>query len=174
MDHQTQIRLLHNLSLFIIGLLLGCILLSNCSGEDSKQPVDKSDSLIKANISLLDSIKILNDSVAHLDTTRVKTVIKYRYLKGRIDSIPCDTFVTKIIQICDTIIYNDSIEIMALKQINTHFAEIISNDNQIIINKNNEIDSLKNSKKKYWKGFKHGLIAGSIGTTLIFGSVITK
>ena len=174
MDHQTQIKFLNNLSLFIIGLLLGCILLSNCSGEDSKQPIDKSDSLIKANISLLDSIKILNDSVAHLDTTRVKTVIKYRYLKGRIDSIPCDTFVTKIVQICDTIIYNDSIEIIALKQINTHFAQIIVNDNQIISNKNNEIDSLKNSKKKYWKGFKHGLIAGSIGTTLIFGSVILK
>ena len=174
MDHQTQIKFLNNLSLFIIGLLLGCILLSNCSGEDSKQPIEKPDSLIKANISLLDSIKLLNDSVAHLDTTRVKTVIKYRYLKGRIDSIPCDTFVTKIVQICDTIIYNDSIEIIALKQINTHFAQIIVNDNQIISNKNNEIDSLKNSKKKYWKGFKHGLMTGSIGTTLIFGSVILK
>lgn len=110
-------------------------------------------------------INALKDSIKHLDTTRIKLVTKYRYLKGKTDTIPCDTLIKMIVNVCDTIVLNDSIEISKLKQINTKYSYIVKNDSITI-------DSLKSSRKKYFKGFKHGLIVGSLGGAILVGSLV--
>lgn len=146
--------------LFIVSLLIIALLLKKCNTKQI-EVVAKIDStnIYKA------EINALKDSIKNLDTTRVKLVTKYRYLKGKTDTIPCDTLINMIVNVCDTIILNDSIEIAKLKQINTKYSYIVKNDSVVI-------DSLKNSRKKYWKGFKHGLIVGGLGGAILAGSTV--
>lgn len=148
--------------LFIVSLFIIALLLKKCNTK----PVEVVSKVDSTNI-YKSQINALKDSIKHLDTVRVKIVNKYRYLKGKTDTIPCDTLINMIVNVCDTIILNDSIEIAKLKQINTKYSYIVKNDSIVI-------DSLKHSRKKYWKGFKHGLIVGSIGTGIIFGSLINR
>lgn len=146
--------------LFIVSLFIIALLLKKCNTK----PVEVVSKVDSTNI-YKSQINALKDSIKHLDTTRVKLVTKYRYLKGKTDTIPCDTLINMIVNVCDTIILNDSIEIAKLKQINTKYSYIVKNDSLII-------DSLKHSRKKYWKGFKHGLIVGSLGGAILVGSTV--
>jgi len=146
--------------LFILSLLIIALLLKKCNTE----PIIAVNTVDSANI-YKSEINALKDSIKHLDTTRVKLVTKYRYLKGKTDTIPCDTLINMIVNVCDTIILNDSIEISKLKQINTKYSYIIKHDSIAI-------DSLKSSRKKYFKGFKHGLIVGSIGGAILIGALV--
>lgn len=146
--------------MFIVSLLIISLLLKKCNTKHV-EVVSKVDS---TNI-YKSQINALKDSIKHLDTTRVKLVTKYRYLKGKTDTIPCDTLINMIVNVCDTIILNDSIEIAKLKLINTKYSYIVKNDSVVI-------DSLKHSRKKYFKGFKHGLIVGSLGGAILVGSIV--
>ena len=151
--------------LFIVSLFIIALLLKKCNTK----PVEVVSKVDSTNI-YKSQINALKDSIKHLDTTRVKLVTKYRYLKGKTDTIPCDTLINMIVNVCDTIILNDSIEIAKLKQINTVGSlrpqwPVVKNDSIVI-------DSLKHSRKKYFKGFKHGLIVGSIGGAILAGSTV--
>lgn len=163
---------LNKIGLFLIGLILGLILLSHCSDTISKPIIDKTDSLTNANYKLLDSVSVLNDSITRLDTTRHHIITKYRYLKGLTDTIPCDSLILRVVEVCDTIIEVDSLEIMTLKQINRNFVKVIQNDSTIIAKKNHAIDSISKSKKKYWFGFKHGFLTGTVLTGAGVGALI--
>ena len=146
--------------LFIVSLFIIALLLKKCNTK----PIQVITQIDSTNI-YKTQINALKDSIKHLDTTRVKLVTKYRYIKGKTDTIPCDTLINMIVNVCDTIILNDSIEIAKLKQINTKYSYIVKNDSVVI-------DSLKHSRKKYFKGFKHGLIVGSIGGAILVGATV--
>ncbi|MFY8248314.1 MAG: hypothetical protein ACOVJ5_01280, partial [Gloeomargaritales cyanobacterium] len=90
-------------------------------------------------------------------------------VKKKIINIHDTEWVVKFVQICDSVIEIDSIEISALKTLNNNLIDInkdktnmLYNRNNVIVKKDAIIDSLTKSKKKYWKGFKHGFVAGAI------------
>jgi hypothetical protein len=66
------------------------------------------------------------------DSVRVETIVKYRYLKGRVDTIPCDSLLPQIIVVCDSIIVRDSIYVADLKSIIKNDSTIIFLQNQLI------------------------------------------
>ena len=53
--------------------------------------------------------------VKYRDSIRVEYVTKWKRIKVKPDSIPCDTFLQHVITFCDTIIQVDSAEIASLK-----------------------------------------------------------
>jgi len=53
--------------------------------------------------------------VKYRDSIRTQTITKWRTIKVKPDSIPCDTFLQHVITFCDTIISVDSAEIASLK-----------------------------------------------------------
>lgn len=53
--------------------------------------------------------------VEYRDSIRTQTITKWRTVKVKPDSIPCDTFLQTVIQFCDTIISVDSAQIASLK-----------------------------------------------------------
>ena len=89
-----------------------------------------------------------------IEKIRIKLVYKYRSIRDTIN-IRDTVEVLQLFDLCDTLIVTDSIEINTLRHINNNFAKIVHNDSLVI-------DSLKHSKKKYFRGFKHGFIAGTI------------
>jgi hypothetical protein len=66
------------------------------------------------------------------DSVRVETIIKYRYLKGRVDAIPCDSLLPQIIIACDSIIVKDSLHIANLNNVIKNDSTIIFLQNQLI------------------------------------------
>jgi hypothetical protein len=103
-----------------------------------------------------DTIKILQTKVIKIDSVRTKLVFKWRTVKDTIN-LRDTVEVLKLLIVCDTIIYTDSVTIQTLKKINSLYANICRNDSV-------KIDSLTKSKKKYFRGFKHGFVTGVIVT----------
>ena len=66
------------------------------------------------------------------DSVRTETIVKYRYLKGRVDTIPCDSLLPQIIVACDSIIVKDSLHIANLNNVIKNDSTIIFLQNQII------------------------------------------
>ena len=73
------------------------------------EPLDDSISINKAK---KDSIK---ERVVYKDRWRTEFVVKWRTLKGRIDTLPCEEALPLVINATDSIIYIDSSEIASLK-----------------------------------------------------------
>lgn len=139
---------------YALTIIVCFIIFFNCKGCQP-EPINNIDSK-----PIHDTIKILDTKVVKLDSVRTKLVYKWRTKRDTVNLI--DTIeVLKLLSICDTIILTDSIEIQTLKLINKKFYALVKSDSL-------KIDSLTKSKKKYWKGFKNGFIAGSVFT----GSII--
>lgn len=139
---------------YVLTIIVCFIIFFNCKGC---QPEPINNTYSKP---IHDTIKVLQTKVVTLDSIRTKFVYKWRTVKDTINLT--DTVeVLKLLSVCDTIIYTDSVEIQTLKTINFNYAKICRIDSV-------KIDSLTKSKKKYWKGFKNGFIAGSVLT----GSII--
>ena len=139
---------------YALTIIVCFIIFFNCKGFQP-DPINNVDSK-----HIHDTIKVLQTKVVTLDSIRTKFVYKWRTVKDTINLT--DTVeVLKLLSVCDTIIYTDSVEIQMLKTINFNYAKICRIDSV-------KIDSLTKSKKKYWKGFKNGFIAGSVLT----GSII--
>jgi hypothetical protein len=110
----------------------------------------------------------LNKVVDKLDTVREKILHIYHVQKKTIN-IHDTVLMYKFVQICDSVIEVDSIQISNLKTLNKNLVDInkdksdmLYNRENVIVKKDAIIDSLTKSKKKYWKGFKHGFVAGAI------------
>jgi hypothetical protein len=103
------------------------------------------------------------------DSVRVETIVKYRYLKGRVDTIPCDSLLPQIIVACDSIIVRDSIYVADLKSIIKNDSSVISLQNQIIlkdsITKNALNESIISLEKKVKR--RGNVIKVLSGTTAI-------
>jgi len=139
---------------YVLTIIVCFIIFFNCRGCQP-EPINNIDSK-----PIHDTIKVLQTKVVTLDSIRTKFVYKWRTVKDTINLT--DTVeVLKLLSVCDTIIYTDSVEIQTLKLINKKFYDLVKSDSL-------KIDSLTKSKKKYWKGFKNGFIAGSVLT----GSII--
>lgn len=172
MNQENKKEIFSKLSLFFIGFILAAILLFKCEGEHSKDNTDvlnsKYDSLSKE-IAKKDIIAdSLNKQIDKLDTVREKILHVYHVQKKTIN-VHDTVLMYKFVQICDSVIEVDSIEINTLKTLNNNLiainkdkSDMLYNRNQVIDRKDAIIDSLTKSKKKYWKGFKHGFVAGAI------------
>lgn len=150
---------LKDIALFILSVICVALLLSQCNSCTNSPK-------IADNKSIKDTIYKLQVKVDSIDVVRLKYVSKWRVLRDTInirDTVQVVTALNK----CDTIIKIDSTEIATLKIINRNFYKLVKSDSLVI-------DSLTRSKKKYWRGFKHGMLAGVAASTLIYGSVIGK
>jgi hypothetical protein len=146
------------LSILVIILLLA-LLLNKCE-KDARVNISDPTTPIK------DTIKILQTKVVVLDSIRTKFVYKWRTTKDTINLR--DTIeVLKLLSVCDTVILTDSVEIATLKNINFQYVKILKIDSV-------KIDSLTKSKRKFWKGFQSGFVAGSILTGSIIWTTAIK
>ncbi len=172
MNQENKYNLFSKISLFFIGFILAFILLLKCEKNIPINNLDnlnaKYDSLIKE-VSKKDIITdSLNKVVDKLDTVREKILHVY-HVKKKTINIHDTVLMYKFVQICDSVIEVDSIQISTLKKLNNNLisinkdkSEMLYNRDSVIEQKNTVIDSLTKSKKKYWKGFKHGFLAGTI------------
>jgi len=79
---------------------------------------------IKKDIKDRDSlIKLANKK----DSVRIETIVKYKWLKGKTDTVPCEDLLPLVYNVCDSIIIVDSSEISILR-------DVIKNDSVIICN----------------------------------------
>jgi len=137
-------------------IILACIFLFKGCDDDHVVVAtpDKTDSLKK----IISEQERVKDSLLVIakkkDSVRVETIVKYRYLKGRIDSIPCEELLPQIINICDSIVNNDSSYIVTLKQVIKNDSSIIqnykkvaTNDSTTIVSLNKEVKNQKRQKK---------------------------
>ena len=157
--------------LFVI-VVMAMILLLKC---ETTKPVDNIDGLNSRYDSLSKEVikkdvitDSLNKVVLGLDTVREKILHVY-HVKKKTINIHDTVLMYKFVQICDSVIEVDSIEISTLKILNKNLVDInkdksdmLYNRDNVIVKKDAIIDSLTKSKKKYWKGFKHGFAAGAI------------
>lgn len=135
---------------YVLTIIVCFIIFFNCKGCQP-EPINNINSK-----PIHDTIKILETKVVKLDSVRTKLVYKWRTKRDTVNLR--DTIeIKKLFNICDTVILTDSIEIQTLKLINKKFYALVKSDSL-------KIDSLTKSKKKYWKGFKNGFIAGSVLT----------
>lgn len=151
---QNKTIQLYRILLFLLGVLFVWVLLPKCC--DNEQP-------IKTDLNK-DTVHIYSVKVDSIDVIRTKIVTKYKSIRDTIN-IHDTLEVIQALNTCDTIIVVDSLEIAFLKTINRNFAKIVYNDSL-------EIDSLKSSKKKYFKGFRHGLITGTIFTSIGISTIL--
>jgi hypothetical protein len=172
MNQLDRNNILGKISLFFIGFIIAAILLLKCEGNT---PVDdmnglnsRYDSLSKEVVKKDVVTDSLNKVVSGLDTVREKILHVY-HVQKKIINIHDTEWVVKFIQICDSVIEVDSLEISTLKTLNNNLIDInkdktnmLYNRDNVIVKKDAIIDSLTKSKKKYWKGFKHGFVAGAI------------
>ena len=136
------------LYLILFSALIIALLLPKCSNDN------------KHTFRYIEKIKRIHDTVRIVEAQRVKVLTKWRTLRDSVNVYHLDTIIRDVILTCDTIIKLDSTNIALLNDI-IKVQEVV-------------IDSLKKSKKPYFKGFKHGFIAGSIVTGSIFTGVFVK
>ncbi len=141
---------------YLIGFILCLILIANCKGC-------KHDPIISNN-TLRDTVRVLTVRVDSMQVVRTKLVTKWRSIRDTINIHDTIQVITAL-NLCDTIILKDSVQISTMHRINDTYKKIVYNDSLVI-------DSLKTSKKKYFKGFKHGFITGaSLG---VVGGVLVR
>lgn len=90
---------------------------------------------------------------------------------------PCRDTVFQIVNLCDTVIFIDSVLIAQLKEVIKQDSLIIQDQNKLIrvdsLTISDLTKSVKKEKRKSWfKGFKAGFITGNI--TGFVGSQLTK
>lgn len=156
----------------IVGIIIAMMILLKC---EVTKPIDNIDGLNSRYDSLSKEVikkdavtDSLNKVVLGLDTVREKILHIY-HVKKKTINIHDTVLMYKFVQICDSVIEVDSIEISTLKTLNKNLVDInkdksdmLYNRDNVIVKKDAIIDSLTKSKKKYWKGFKHGFLAGAI------------
>ena len=171
MTQENRNYIIIRVYLFVI-VVMAMILLLKC---ETTKPVDNIDGLNSRYDSLSKEVikkdvitDSLNKVVLGLDTVREKILHVY-HVKKKTINIHDTVLMYKFVQICDSVIEIDSIEISTLKTLNKNLIDInkdksdmLYNRDNVIVKKDAIIDSLTKSKKKYWKGFKHGFAAGAI------------
>lgn len=132
------------LTAFTIVMAVACVFLFKGCDNDLGSP---STNLSKEN----DSLKLvnaekdrINDSLLGLskghDSVRVEYVTRWKKAKRDTAFLPCGSILKIVINICDTIMYNDSAHISVLKQVikndsvtKSNYKKIINNDSITIV-----------------------------------------
>lgn len=146
--------------LILLGILAASLIFFyKCESKTPDLPItpDKTDSIKKVNYKLEHERDSLLVIAKKKDSVRVDAVAKYRSLKGKVDSIPCDSLLPQIVNICDSIVLVDSSEIASLKEIIKLDSGIISNYKKIVVNDSTTIAGLnkqikKHKRQKKWLG----------------------
>lgn len=155
--------------LYTLGIALGlALLLPKCSGGNKIQPIDT-----KRYDLIIDSLKKSKVKIVYLDSVREKVVVKYKTVRNTVN-IHDTTQVIEFINTCDTVIAVDSLEINELKLSNKLYEEQLYYKIQVVKDLRHQLDSTAKSKRKYFKGFKHGFIAGTAITGGVLGTFIIK
>lgn len=87
------------------------------------------DSINKVNVRR-DSVKIV---IKEVEKERIKYIVRWRDVKVNRDSLPCDSLVSVIINVCDTLIQKDSTEINALKKMVELDEFVIKEQRRVIV-----------------------------------------
>ncbi len=140
----------------LIGIIFACIFVK-CEpekiGNSEFDPTENE--ILKSVISELnndrDSLLKITDKK---DSVRTVYVTKWKQLKGRIDSIPCDSAIVLIVNMCDTIITQDSSQIATLKDVIKLDSNIIANYEKVVHNDSAEIEKYKKAIIKHMKAKK--------------------
>lgn len=142
MVKETIYRNLKYFYLVIIAILVIIIIfLRNCNPKKAEYTEP-----LKAEVAKLEVKKdSVNKQIVKQDSVRVKTIIKWRYLKADTAWLPCELKLTEVINTCDTIILIDSIEIASLKLVNLIDNDIIKD--QKIMLKNDSIYQISLNKQ---------------------------
>ena len=122
------------LQAILIFILCLVIFFDKCGSKPEPINLDKTDSL-KA---VIRTLNVQKDKLLYKaktsDSVRVETIIKYRYLKGSVDTVPCAEVLPQIIIACDSIITKDSLHIVDLKNVIKNDSTIITLQNEVITN----------------------------------------
>lgn len=150
---QNKTIALYKIALFLLGILF-ILSFFKCGNDKPIKSVSKN----------IDTIYVYSLKADSIEVIRNKLVTKWHTKRDTIN-IHDTIQVIQALNLCDTIILTDSLEIAFLRTINRNFAKVVYNDSLVI-------DSLKRSKKKYFRGLKHGIIIGAGVTALGVGAII--
>lgn len=146
----------------LIGIIFACIV--KCEPETVVNDFDPTENEILK--SVIQDLNNDRDSLLKItgkkDSVRTIYVTKWKQLKGRIDSIPCDSAIVLVVNMCDTIIMQDSSQITTLKDVIKLDSNIIANYETIVKNDSLHIESLKKYVKKQRKHKKAALIVAAV------------
>ena len=138
---------------FILILIIFALLYKQCDNKVITQP---SNSHVKKQIdSIHDEIELLKPLEHSADSVRTIIKLKYRTLH---DTIPCEI---KLVY-CDSVIYRDSISIIYKDSILSKYDSLFPKYQMLAKIDSCTIDSLIHSRKKFWKGFKVGVVTGYV------------
>jgi len=154
--NQNKTITLYKILLFLLGILFIASLFAKC--ESSEIPNNSS--------VIADTIRVYTVKADSIEIIRTKLVTKWRNTRDTIN-IHDTIQVVKALNLCDTIIVTDSLEISFLKTINRNYVKVIQSDSIVI-------DSLTKSKKKFWRGFKYGYVAGVGSTAIGVGALLIR
>ena len=148
----------------LIGIIFACIFVK-CEpekiGNSEFDPTENE--ILKSVISELnndrDSLLKITDKK---DSVRTVYITRWKQLKGRIDSIPCDSAIVLVVNMCDTIIMQDSSQITTLKDVIKLDSNIIANYELVVHNDSLYIEQLKKDVKKQRKHKKAALIVAAV------------
>lgn len=168
-------KLSNYLLLILTTVIVVLLFMVKCEHKTQPKIVDKSDSLIAINDKLKDSIQSIGSKIIVADSLSKIARIEYRYLKGKVINKPCDSVaVIQLVQKCDTIIFQDSSQIVMLKSVNHLQAEVINNLDRVVLIKDSIIlsksDSIQVLTKKNKRIKKTRLLSGLVG--FIVGFII--
>ena len=154
--------------LIAIFILIGIVLwFTLCSEKETKTEdslqYDVENEILKSVIQDLNHDKDSLQKIADKkDSSRTIYITRWKQLKGRIDSIPCDSAIVLVVNMCDTIITQDSSQITTLKDVIKLDSNIIANYETIVKNDSLHIESLKKYVKKQRKHKKAALIVAAV------------
>ena len=140
----------------LIGIIFACIFVK-CEpekiGNSEFDPTENE--ILKSVIQDLNHDKdSLQKVAAKKDTVRTIYITRWKQLKGRIDSIPCDSAIVLVVNMCDTIITQDSSQITTLKDVIKLDSNIIANYEKVVHNDSAEIEKYKKAIIKHMKAKK--------------------
>lgn len=153
----------------IIAILLG-LLTKECKDGEAVDKDHLKDSLkfqIYKNMHIADSLKLVAQSHDSVRTqyitqwrTKVKTIVEH-------DSIPCDSVLHIVVNVCDSIIINDSVYISDLKKIIHTDSIIIDGQSQVIKLDSTKIADLDRKvvrlkRHRRWLLFGTGILGGAV------------
>ena len=148
----------------LIGIIFACIFVKCEPEKIGNSEFDPTENEILK--SVIQDLNNDRDSLLKItgkkDSVRTIYVTKWKQLKGRIDSIPCDSAIVLAVNMCDTIIMHDSSQIATLKDVIKLDSNIIANYEKVVKNDSLHIESLKKYVKKQRKHKKAALIVAAV------------
>lgn len=141
--------------IFIIFALL-CLWIMSITHKCEYKPKPKTIIQTEVRDSLIEVVK-------YRDSVRTEYINKWRTIKVKPDSVPCDTFLEHVITFCDTIIYVDSLHIASLETLVKEDSIIIGKCFKRISEDSLEINKLNKKLKRQKLFTKVAFFTGLVG-----------